>query len=307
MTTFDEILNHVIAGDCITGMTRFPAECMDLTVTSCPYGYIRDYGGAVDAFNFGPIAAGLYRVTRDGGILAWNEADQRENFSLSGLSFQHCLALKKLGFKLLDVIIVDKNGLYNQYPCTTAQTMEYVFVLLKGDRPNIPDSNIIRDRENIHPGTPYHGTRRQKNDSLKPRKRQVSGNYSKGTQVWDVEESIKKRCPEELKERLRAHTGQVWDINVAGGLMDTIVPIPTVNGMAKNKHPAVMSDVLAERLVQQYSMPGDLVYDPMAGFGTTTAVAALHSRRWLGVEYNQTWAEVASVRTMSAYLTRVEK
>lgn len=311
--TFEDIINHVISGDCIAGMRRFPDECMDLTVTSCPWGMMRLYKGkaaeakgAVEAFHFDPIASELYRVTRDGGILAWSEADQRKDFSLSGLSFQHCLSFKKLGFKYLDFVIVDKNGLYNQYPYTMAQTIEFVFILLKGDRPNIPDSNILRDRENIHPGTPYHGNRRQKDDSLKIRKVQIAGEYSKGTQVWDLDNLIKTRTPDEFKARLKAHTGQVWDINVAGGLMDTIVPIPVVNGLAKNKHPAVMSDVLAERLVQQYSMPGDLVFDPMDGFGTTTAVAALHSRRWLGVEYNEAWAEVANQRTINAYLTRVE-
>jgi site-specific DNA-methyltransferase (adenine-specific) len=300
-------VNQVLAGDCISLMPWMPAESVDLTELSPPYGDMRLYKDAAKAYKFSPIASQLYRVTRDGGIVAWNEADQRENFSLSGTSWKHCLAFMDRGFKLLDVIIVDKNGLYNQYPYTTAQTLEYVFILLKGDRPNFPESNIPRDRKNLHPNTPYHGTRRQQNDQLKERKTQVSGKYSKCTQVWDLADLIQTETPEVVKERMQAHTGQVWNINVAGGLMDTLVPIPNVSGVPKNEHPAPMSDVLAARLVKIYSRPGDLVFDPMNGFGTTTAVAALNNRRWFGIEYIEKWAEVARLRTQCAYITRVKE
>ena len=41
---------------------------------------------------------------------------------------------------------------------------------------------------------------------------------------------------------------------------------------------------LARRIVVEYSVPGALVVDPLAGIGTTIAEAALLDRRAVGVE-----------------------
>jgi len=44
------------------------------------------------------------------------------------------------------------------------------------------------------------------------------------------------------------------------------------------------SDAFAEYFVEQFSQPGDLVFDPFAGFGTTLFAAERRGRRALGVE-----------------------
>jgi DNA modification methylase len=49
-------------------------------------------------------------------------------------------------------------------------------------------------------------------------------------------------------------------------------------------HGAVFPLKLAERLVQMYSGPGDLVLDPFAGIGTTVVAAQRAGRRGLGIE-----------------------
>jgi DNA modification methylase len=51
---------------------------------------------------------------------------------------------------------------------------------------------------------------------------------------------------------------------------------------------------LARRIVTEYSAPGDLVVDPLAGIGTTVAEAALLGRRALGVELEARWVTVAN-------------
>jgi len=270
------VINDILTGNCMEIMPTMPENGVDLTVTSCPYGKVRDYNGAVNAFNFPVIAEQLYRVTKNGGMLAWNEADQRDDFSLSGLSFEHCIVFKKLGFKLLDVIFYVKNGLFNQYPNTLCQTVEYVFIFVKGDRPIVGDTNILRDRKNKHAYTIYHGTRRQSNGETKPRKKQVETEYSKRTQIWEY--------------------------NVGGGHMDTLVPLIYDKGSKKVEHPAIMHDQLAADLIKCYSNSGDLVFDPMCGSGTTLAVAALLGRHWLGIEIRPEWAEKTRQRVEIAHL-----
>ncbi|MGH9127431.1 MAG: TRM11 family SAM-dependent methyltransferase [Acidimicrobiales bacterium] len=50
---------------------------------------------------------------------------------------------------------------------------------------------------------------------------------------------------------------------------------------------------LARRIVTEYSRPGQLVVDPMAGTGTTLVEAALLGRRAIGVELETRWAALA--------------
>ncbi len=48
-------------------------------------------------------------------------------------------------------------------------------------------------------------------------------------------------------------------------------------------HPGKMLPALARRIVEEYSEPGALVVDPMAGIGTTLVEAAALGRRAVGV------------------------
>ena len=49
------------------------------------------------------------------------------------------------------------------------------------------------------------------------------------------------------------------------------------------RHPGKMLPELARRIVTEYSDPGALVVDPLAGIGTTVVEAALLDRRAIGV------------------------
>ena len=57
-------------------------------------------------------------------------------------------------------------------------------------------------------------------------------------------------------------------------------------------HPGKMLPELARRIVTEYSAPGALIVDPLAGIGTTIVEAALLDRRAVGVELEARWAAV---------------
>ena len=59
-------------------------------------------------------------------------------------------------------------------------------------------------------------------------------------------------------------------------------------------HPGKMLPELARRIVTEYSEPGALVLDPLAGIGTTLAEAALLGRRAVGVELVDRWVALAT-------------
>ena len=58
-------------------------------------------------------------------------------------------------------------------------------------------------------------------------------------------------------------------------------------------HPDKMLPELARRIIAEYSAPGELIVDPLAGIGTTIVEAALLDRRAVGIELEARWAAVA--------------
>ena len=62
---------------------------------------------------------------------------------------------------------------------------------------------------------------------------------------------------------------------------------------ACSQHPAKMFPELARRIVTEYSTPGQVVLDPLAGIGTTLVEAALVDRRAIGIEVEPRWTAIA--------------
>jgi DNA modification methylase len=60
------------------------------------------------------------------------------------------------------------------------------------------------------------------------------------------------------------------------------------------EHGAVFPLKLADRLVTMYSGPGDLVFEPFAGIGTTLIAASAQGRRSIGIELNPRFIELAN-------------
>jgi hypothetical protein len=58
-------------------------------------------------------------------------------------------------------------------------------------------------------------------------------------------------------------------------------------------HPAKMLPAVAAHAIRAYTRPGELVFDPMAGSGTTLVEAIDAGRRAVGVEYEPHWVSVA--------------
>lgn len=65
---------------------------------------------------------------------------------------------------------------------------------------------------------------------------------------------------------------------------------------ARNPHPTVKPLELMRWLVRLLCPPGGLVLDPTAGSGTTGAAAALEGRRFLGIELESAYIEIAAAR-----------
>jgi hypothetical protein len=58
-------------------------------------------------------------------------------------------------------------------------------------------------------------------------------------------------------------------------------------------HPAKMLPAIARQVIETYTAPGQIVFDPMCGIGTTLIEATHLARTALGVEYEPRWATLA--------------
>ena len=67
------------------------------------------------------------------------------------------------------------------------------------------------------------------------------------------------------------------------------------------RHPARMLPAIAAHAITSYTEPGDLVFDPMAGIGTTLVEAVHLGRDALGVEYESRWADIADATLARAH------
>ncbi|MGL4424573.1 MAG: DNA-methyltransferase, partial [Gemmataceae bacterium] len=56
-------------------------------------------------------------------------------------------------------------------------------------------------------------------------------------------------------------------------------------------HPCQMPEALLERIVRVSTNPGDVVFDPFGGSGTTLAAAKKLGRHYLGVELSENYAD----------------
>lgn len=61
-------------------------------------------------------------------------------------------------------------------------------------------------------------------------------------------------------------------------------------------HPTQKPVTLMEHYILNSSEPGQLVFDPFAGVGTTLVAAAQNGRRWLGCEIDINWFNIAAIR-----------
>jgi len=138
-------INKIYAENCLDTMARMPDGFIDLTVTSPPYDDLRTYNGY--SFDFENVAKELFRVTATNGVVVWIVGDATHKGSETGTSFKQALFFKKLGFKLHDTMIFEKNS--PAYPARAngnryTQIFEFMFIFARGGVP----SNLICDKPN---------------------------------------------------------------------------------------------------------------------------------------------------------------
>ena len=263
-------INKIYNEDCLKTLLNIEDDIIDLTVTSPPYDNLRTYNNHISgkktefngySFDFESIAKELYRTTKEGGIVVWVVGDSTEKGSETGTSFRQALFFKEIGFNIHDTMIYMKNNFSNPSSNRYHQIFEYMFVLSKGKPKTF---NSIKDRKNVYGG--------QIGSWGKNTSRQVDGNM--------VER--KKKIIEEYGQRYN-----VWTYKTSkNGQEDEIA----------YQHPAIFPIQLVKDHIISWTNPGDLVFDPFMGSGTTAKAAVETDRSYLGSEISEEYYNICIKR-----------
>ena len=255
----------LLHGDCLDLMPTIEAGSVDLTVTSPPYDNLRSYNDMppFDESVWKPIIEGIYRLTKDGGVVVWVVADATIKGSETGTSFKQALFAKDCGFRLHDTMIWTKNQMAFPDVSRYYNAFEYMFVFSKG-KPN--SVNLIRDKHNASAGRIVNGRQRERDGTTKP----MSGNGARSVREFGV----------------RWNHWQVY--NQKRG--------------TENQHPAIFPEKLAADHIQSWSNEGDTVFDPFLGSGTTGKMAFLANRNFIGIERDDKYFAIAQQRIAEAQM-----
>lgn len=255
-------MNRLWNEDCIKTMHRTALyEAVDLIVTSPPYDKKRNYKKGA-GFDFETIAACMWNVLKLGGVAIWVVADQTRNFAESLTSFRQAIHfVDVLGFKLLDTMIYEKvqGPAVSDIHCRYNDRFEYIFVLVKGKRPKTWNPKM-------------------KPKTYRPPKgKTVSRREADGSLVYDV-----------IDYPFESIHPNIFPYVVSFG--------NATKDREAYEHPAIMPEALAADMIESYSAPGDLVYDPFAGSGTTLKMAKLLGRQYAGSEISKEYCTIARQR-----------
>lgn len=208
-------------------------------------------------WDFESVAKELYRVTKQGGVVVWVVGDATIKGSETGTSFRQALYFMECGFNLHDTMIYRKK----KPPLTHnryEQEFDYMFVFSKG-KPKTFNPIMI--------------------DKLYMDKRTNKAFGRNNTNEHDMGFSSKKT--KKIK-------GNVWEYLVGGG--------KTTKDKIAFNHPAIFPEKLAEDHIISWSNPGDIVFDPFVGSGTTAKMALLNGRNYIGIDISEEYCEIARKR-----------
>jgi site-specific DNA-methyltransferase (adenine-specific) len=270
---------RLMAGDALALLPDLPEASMDCIVTSPPYfgRRNRNYGPGVSLgmepdpddyiFLLVMIMREVLRVLRAEGTCWLNIADSFLHKEPLGIPWRVAMALKRSGWHIRQECIWAKpNPLPEPVKDRFVRSHESLFLLTKGPK-------YFWD----HEATREQGvTTSAGSDQRDTRLTHEAGGGNGGLNA------AKAKMREQLAEQgfVTRTRRDVWTI-------------PTQPG---GGHFAVMPEALVEGCILPGCPKDGIVLDPFMGSGTTGAVAIMHGRRFIGIDQNPSYVDLAGER-----------
>lgn len=272
-------VNSIIQGDALETLRRLPSASVNCVVTSPPYYMQRDYsaphqiGNEQSPSEYVQKLQGVFsecrRVLKDDGALWLNLGDKYQDGALLGMPWRVAFALKDDGWLLRSDIIWRKpNAMPSSVKNRPTTDHEYVFLFAKNQN-YYYDVDAVRephvtftDKSRMKGGRNHFGKRQGTPESGKN-----GGNSNLHNGRWDQAFHPKGR-----------NRRTVWDI-----------PLSKFRGV----HFAVFPERLVELCISAGCPENGIVLDPFVGSGTTAVVAKRLNRKYVGIDSNAEYCEMA--------------
>jgi len=285
----DGFLNKVACGDALDILKLMDAGSAATIVTSPPYFGQRDYGvqkqlGSEDTpeayiERLVSIFSEARKVLSDSGTLWLNIGDKYIDGALAGIPWRVALALKATGWILRSDIIWHKpNAMPHSVKTRPTTDHEYIFLFSKSgdyyyDVDAIREPHVTFSADSKMKGGRNHFGKR----GSTPETGKNGGNQNLHDARWD-------QAFHEMGRNKRT----VWS-----------VPL----GKYREAHFAVFPEKLIEPCILAGSPKGGVVLDPFFGSGTTGLVAVTNGRKFMGIDLNKEYCEMAARRLAESGLT----
>lgn len=247
----------LINGDCVVTLRGIADSSVDLTVTSPPYDNLRKYNGSNASWSFEKFREVAKELYR---VTAPNGVVVWIVSDQTRNGSESCTSFKQaLWFKECGFSLYDTMIWEKPSPAAPTEGRYYdVFeYMFVFCKGKKPKAlNLICDRRNKSAGT----VSRKETRSCREDRRYKDG----------------KRTVKSVSRRFN-----VWNIS---------------RGVNKTKHPAVFPEQLALDHIRTWSNEGDTVLDPFMGSGTTGKMALASGRRFIGIEIDSGYFEIAKNR-----------
>lgn len=278
--------NCFINGRCEEVLRTFDDGIVDFILTSPPYADQRSYGVKNASIKpdkyiewFKPMAKEFYRVLKDDGSFVLNINDKVVKGIQQIYVFELVVYLcKELHFNLVrDYIWHNPSTPPNIYGTgkygRTKKSHEYCFWFSKSDKWTF---NLDPIRKEYSPDMTKYLEGKGKggrDDNTRP-----------STHTFN--------CGVKWTNHGGSDPGSVITIaNTSSN--DTFFKLCKERGI---NHPARFPVQLAEFFILSGTNEGDIVLDPFSGSGTTCFAAEKHNRRWIGIDANKDYCELAQER-----------
>ena len=258
----DAVIAH---GDCLETLRGLPGGFAKLIITSPPYNLGKAYERATDLDVYldtlSPIVDELARIISPEGSLCWQVGNYVEDAEIFPLDIYFYPLFKRRGFRLRNRIIWHfAHGLHASK--RFSGRYETLLWFTKGDQ-------YTFNLDSVRVPSKYPGKTHFKG----PKRGEPSGNPL-GKNPSDFWESL----------------ADEWD----GGVWE--IPNVKSNHPEKTIHPCQFPIELVERCVLALTNPGDRVFDPYSGVGSTLIAGLRHDRRVIGSERDPDYVKVARER-----------
>lgn len=259
--------NKIINGDCIDVMSDMPEGCIDLIVTSPPYGVGINYDVHDDDMEFSEYKqfskdwlTQAYRILKDDGRIAVNIPYEINRQAKGGRIFMVAEVWKimqEIGFGFFGVVDLEEDSPHRSKTTAWGSWMS----------PSSP--YIYNPKECIILGYKKHHIKK------------VKGEPEWVGEVVETEEGKKKTLytQEQKTEFMELVFGQWKYLNDS-------------RPMTK----ATFSMDIPTKAIKILTYKNDIVLDPFAGSGTSCVAAEILGRRWLGIELSENYTKVARDR-----------